>query len=154
LEDDLGIEPQRRRTAMERYLGADVHAASVTFCMLDASGKQIRRDGVETYGKALVGYLQQLPGNLHLCLEEGEWSQWLYEKFGPLWAITVVARGPDGSMVRRPTSFTARGEGGGRRRMSLDGVGRSPTPDVRRPEVVEHGRGSLSTSPSMEGAAS
>ena len=47
---------------MERYLGADVHAASVPFCVLDASGKQIRRDVVETNGKALVGYLQQLPG--------------------------------------------------------------------------------------------
>jgi len=42
---------------MERYLGADVHAASVTFCVLDASGKQIRRDVIETNGKALVGYL-------------------------------------------------------------------------------------------------
>ena len=35
---------------MERYLGADVHAASVTFCMLDASGKPVRRDVVETNG--------------------------------------------------------------------------------------------------------
>lgn len=60
-----------------------MHAASVTFSVLDASGKQIRRDVVETHGKALVGYLQQLPGNLHLCLEEGEWSQWLYEILSP-----------------------------------------------------------------------
>ena len=77
---------------MERYLGADVHAASVTFCVLDASGKQIRRDVVETNGKALVGYLQQLSGNLHLCLEEGEWSQWLYEILSPHVAELVVYR--------------------------------------------------------------
>ena len=77
---------------MERYLGADVHAASVTFCVLDASGKQVRRDVVETNGKALVGYLQQLAGNLHLCLEEGEWSQWLYEILSPQVAELVVYR--------------------------------------------------------------
>jgi hypothetical protein len=78
---------------MERYLGADVHAASVTFSVLDASGKQIRRDVVETNGKALVGYLQQLAGNLHLCLEEGEWSQWPYEILSPHVAELVVYRG-------------------------------------------------------------
>jgi len=78
---------------MERYLGADVHAASVTFCVLDASGKQVRRDVVETNGKALVGYLQQLSGTLHLCLEEGEWSQWLYEILSPHVAELVVYRG-------------------------------------------------------------
>jgi transposase len=77
---------------MERYLGGDVHAASVTFCVLDASGKQVRRDVVETNGKALVGYLQQLPGRLHLCLEEGEWSQWLYEILSPHVAELVVYR--------------------------------------------------------------
>ncbi len=51
----LGIAPQRRRTAVERYLGGDVHAQSVTFSVLDASGRQIRRDVVETNGQALVG---------------------------------------------------------------------------------------------------
>ena len=40
---------------MERYLGADVHAASVTFSVLNESGRQLRRDVIETNGKALVG---------------------------------------------------------------------------------------------------
>lgn len=78
---------------MERYLGADVHAASTTLCVLDASGRQIRRDVIETNGKALVGYLQQLAGSLHLCIEEGEWSQWLYEILSPHVAELVVYRG-------------------------------------------------------------
>jgi transposase len=78
---------------MERYLGADVHAASVTFCVLNESGKQLRRDVVETNGKALVGYLQQIPGHLHLCIEEGEWSQWLYEILSSQVAEMVVYRG-------------------------------------------------------------
>jgi len=78
---------------VERYLGADVHAASVTCCVLDASGKRVRSDVVETNGKALIGYLQQLAGNLHLCIEEGEWSQWLDEILSPHVAELVVYRG-------------------------------------------------------------
>jgi transposase len=78
---------------VERYLGGDVHAESVTFSVLDGSGRQIRRDVVETNGKALVGYLQQLSGRLHLCIEEGEWSQWLYEILSPHVAELVVYRG-------------------------------------------------------------
>ena len=77
---------------MERYLGGDVHAASVTFSVLNESGKQLRRDVVETNGQALVGYLKQQPGNLHLCIEEGEWSQWLYEILSPYVAEMVVYR--------------------------------------------------------------
>ena len=60
--------------------------------MLNESGKQLRRDVVETNGQALVGYLKQLPGNLHLCIEEGEWSQWLYEILSPHVAELVVYR--------------------------------------------------------------
>jgi hypothetical protein len=92
-KNDLGIDAQRRRAAMERYLGGDVHAASVTFSVIDATGKEIRRDVVETNGKALVAYLQQLPGTLHLCIEEGEWRQWLYEILSPHVAELVVYRG-------------------------------------------------------------
>lgn len=38
---------------------------------------------VETNGRALVSALQQTPGHLHLCLEEGEWSGWLHEILSP-----------------------------------------------------------------------
>ncbi len=64
---------------MERYIGCDVHAASCTLSLRNAAGKRLRRDVVETNGEALISYLQGLTGNLHLCLEEGEWSQWLAE---------------------------------------------------------------------------
>jgi hypothetical protein len=77
---------------MERYIGGDVHQASVTFSVLSATGKQLRRDVVETNGQALVGYLKQIPGNLHLCIEECEWSNWLHEILSPHVAELVVYR--------------------------------------------------------------
>jgi len=68
---------------MERYLGLDVHARSCTFCVLSEAGKEIRREVVETNGQALVGFLKQQPGRLHVCVEEGEWSLWLHETLSP-----------------------------------------------------------------------
>jgi len=77
---------------MERYIGGDVHQASVTFVVLSATGRQLREDVIETNGRALVGYLKQLAGSLHLCIEEGEWSNWLFEILSPHVAEFVVYR--------------------------------------------------------------
>ena len=77
---------------MERYLGMDVHAASCTVAVLSAAGKLLRRDVVETNGGALIQYLRQIAGNLHLCVEESEWSQWLSEILRPLVKELVVFR--------------------------------------------------------------
>ena len=68
---------------MDRYLGCDPHAESCTFSMRDARGKIQQRDVVETTAEAIVSYIQNLKGNLHLCVEEGEWSQWLSELLAP-----------------------------------------------------------------------
>lgn len=78
---------------MDRYLGLDVHRDSCTFSVLSAAGKQVRRDVIETNGHALVRYLRQLRGQLHLCIEEGTWSEWLYEILSPHAAETVVYQG-------------------------------------------------------------
>ena len=36
--------------------------------------------------------MSQQPGNVHLCIEEGEWSQWLHEILSPHVAELVVYR--------------------------------------------------------------
>ncbi len=77
---------------MDRYLGGDVHAASVSFTVRGESGKILRRDVVETHGQALVAYLRQQPGHVHLCIEERELSQWLYEILSPHVGELVVYR--------------------------------------------------------------
>ncbi len=68
---------------MQRYLGIDVHRDSSTICVLSASGKRLSRDIVATNGHALVRYLEQLGGRLHVSIEEGPWSEWLYEILSP-----------------------------------------------------------------------
>ncbi len=75
---------------MQRYLGIDVHSKSSTIYVMSAAGKKVRQDVVETNGQALLGYLAQIPGQLHVCLEEGEWSAWLHEILEPRVAELVV----------------------------------------------------------------
>lgn len=87
-----GMDPPRRRTGVERYLGMDVHGESTTVIVLSAAGKVVRRDRIETNGQALVGYMKGQAGHLHVCLEEGEWSQWLYEILSPHAAEVVEYR--------------------------------------------------------------
>jgi transposase len=77
---------------MERYLGGDVHAASVSFTVRSEAGKILRRDVIETNGQALVNYVRQQAGRVHLCIEEGELSQWLYEVLSPHLSELIVYR--------------------------------------------------------------
>lgn len=88
--NDPGIEPRGRRTAMERYLGIDIHRDSSTICALSAAGRQTHRNVVEANGRTLVSYLKGLRGKLHVCIEETSWSEWLYEVLSPLCAELVV----------------------------------------------------------------
>ena len=63
---------------MERYVGLDSHARSCTLGVLSAAGKRLQSIVVETNGQALVEAVKRIPGRVHLCLEEGTQSAWLY----------------------------------------------------------------------------
>jgi hypothetical protein len=49
---------------------------------------------VETNGRALVEAVRSIPGRLHVCIEEGTQSAWLYELLRPHTAEVVVAVPP------------------------------------------------------------
>jgi transposase len=77
---------------MDRYIGLDVHSQSCTLAVEDARGKRLTERVLDTNGKVLVEFLQGLAGTLHLCLEEGTQSAWLYEVFEPHVAEIVVVQ--------------------------------------------------------------
>jgi transposase len=84
---------------MERFIGLDVHAASTTCAVIDARGKRVRVDVVETNGQALIEFLKLQPGTLRLCMEEGTQATWLAEILTPhVTQLAVVhvsqSRGP------------------------------------------------------------
>jgi|GEM_PF-4720355 len=56
---------------MERFIGLDVHAASTTCAVIDARGKRVRVDVVETNGQALIEFLKLQPGTLRALRTRG-----------------------------------------------------------------------------------
>jgi len=68
---------------MDRYVGVDAHAESCTLGVLGGSGKRLKSMVVETNGRALVEATRSIPGRVHVCLEEGTQSAWLYELLKP-----------------------------------------------------------------------
>ena len=80
---------------MKRYIGLDVHAASTTFAVIGENGRRIGSYVVETNGQALVERLKTIPGNKHVCLEEGTQSAWIYEILAPYATEIVVVAVPE-----------------------------------------------------------
>jgi transposase len=76
---------------MERYLGLDVHAQSCTLAVISQSGKRLKDVVVETNGQALIEAIRMIPGQKHLCIEEGTQSAWLHEILSPHVHEVVVA---------------------------------------------------------------
>jgi hypothetical protein len=73
----------------------DVHAASTTFAVIGERGKRLTSHVVETNGQALVEQLKMIPGNKHVCLEEGTQSAWVYELLSPHATEVVVTMVPE-----------------------------------------------------------
>ena len=75
---------------MDRYVGVDAHAETCTFGVMGPSGRRLTAKVVETNGHALVEAVRSIPGRIHLCLEEGTQSAWLYEILSPFVQEIVV----------------------------------------------------------------
>jgi len=62
-----------------RYVGLDVHRDSISVAVLDSQGKVVKETVIETKAERVLGLIEELRGTLHVVLEEGTWSAWLYE---------------------------------------------------------------------------
>jgi hypothetical protein len=58
---------------------------------MSASGRRLQSLVAETNGQALVEAVRLIPGRVHLCLEEGTQSAWLYELLKPHVSEIVVS---------------------------------------------------------------
>jgi len=74
----------------DKYVGLDVHQASIVAAVLNAQGKCVCESILETKGSTIVDFITGLSGRLDLTFEEGTQSAWLYELINPLVAELVV----------------------------------------------------------------
>jgi transposase len=62
-----------------KYIGMDVHQATISVAVMDASGKLIMECLLETKASTIVEFIQGLQGTLSLTFEEGTPAGWLHD---------------------------------------------------------------------------
>ena len=60
-----------------KYIGMDVHTATISVAVLDVAGKLIMESVIETKASTILQLIQGLRGDLHVTFEEGTWAGWL-----------------------------------------------------------------------------
>jgi hypothetical protein len=77
----------------EKYIGLDVHQATMSVAVVDAGGKLVMESILETKASTILQFIAGLRGNLSVTLEEGTWAAWLYDVLKPHVTHLVVFSG-------------------------------------------------------------
>src|SRR5271166_3542505 len=67
----------------EKYIGLDVHQATIVVAVMDSTGKLVMESILETEAATILQFFAGLRGNLSVTFEEGTWSVWLYDLLNP-----------------------------------------------------------------------
>ena len=76
--------------SQEKYIGMDVHQATISVAVMDAAGKLIMECLLETKASTIVEFIQGLQGTLSLTFEEGTSAAWLHDLLKPHVSRLVV----------------------------------------------------------------
>jgi len=74
----------------EKYIGLDVHQATISVAVVDSSGKLLMESILETTAATILQFFAGLRGKLVVTFEEGTCAAWLYELLKPHVAALVV----------------------------------------------------------------
>ena len=66
-----------------KYIGLDVHQATISATVLDSTGKLVMESILETKAETILQFLCGLRGSLHVTLEEGACAGWLHDLLKP-----------------------------------------------------------------------
>jgi transposase len=66
-----------------KYIGLDVHQATISAAVLDSAGKLLMESIVETKAATILQFVHGLRGSVHVTLEEGTCAAWLHELLKP-----------------------------------------------------------------------
>ncbi len=74
----------------EKYIGMDVHQATISVAVRDSQGKLIMESILETKAATILEFLAGLRGTLFVTFEEGTSAAWLYDLLKPHVAKVLV----------------------------------------------------------------
>ena len=73
-----------------KYIGMDVHHATISVAVMDSAGKLIPESILETKAATILQFIDGLRGSLLVTLEEGTSAAWLYDLLKPHVAKLLV----------------------------------------------------------------
>jgi len=73
-----------------KYIGLDVHQATISVAVLDSAGKLVMEAILETKAETILQFLRGLRGSLHVTFEEGTCAAWLHDLLKPHVAQVLV----------------------------------------------------------------
>src|SRR5476649_1154181 len=84
--------PTERSTLMNdaKYIGLDVHQATISAAVLDSTGHLVMESILETKAATILQFVHGLRGSLHVTLEEGTCAAWLHDLLKPHVTKVVV----------------------------------------------------------------
>jgi len=67
----------------EKYIGLDVHQATIVVAVLDSTGELVMESIIETEAAPILQFIAGVLGTLSVTFEKGTWSAWLYDLLNP-----------------------------------------------------------------------
>lgn len=74
----------------KKYIGMDVHQATISVAVMDSGGKVVMDSVIETKSATILAFLQGVRGTLWVTFEEGASAAWLHDLLKPHVAKVVV----------------------------------------------------------------
>jgi len=84
----------------EKYIGMDVHAATISAAVKNAEGKLLRECVLESKAATILEFIQGLRGTLALTFEEGTLAAWLHDLLKPHVSRLVVCDPRKNALLR------------------------------------------------------
>jgi len=66
-----------------KYIGLDVHQATISVAVRDSAGKLVMEAILETKAETILQFIRGLRGSLHVTFEEGTCAAWLHDLLKP-----------------------------------------------------------------------
>src|SRR5215472_16179176 len=76
--------------SQEKYIGLDVHQATISAAVMDPGGKLLMECLLETKAATILEFIQGLRGTVSLTFEEGTSAEWLHDLLKPHVSRLVV----------------------------------------------------------------
>lgn len=74
----------------KKYIGMDVHQASISIAIRDDSGRLVAESIIETKSATILEFIRAIHGSLSITFEEGTSAAWLYDLLKPHVSKVIV----------------------------------------------------------------